>query len=211
MILDLILIAILIITAIYGFKKGFVVTLIHTTGWIVAIIASFFATPHVVPLVKAHTQFDEWLMEGLSFRFDTSTGVKATEQSLPSGLGTLIDQFTHSASTALAKSFTNVVLSILVFVVIFLIIKLILWLILRGLSRRYHGHINGADAFFGILIGLVKGMIFVYLFLALLMPAINLMAPDFTEGVTSSLNHSYLAKTFYDHNLMLMLLQGLFK
>ncbi|MEA4922332.1 MAG: CvpA family protein [Eubacteriaceae bacterium] len=210
MILDLIIAAILIITAIYGYKKGFVYTLIHTAGWAVALAAAYFGTGWLSPLVKEHTSYYDWLMEGFTYRFDSLTGIQASEDSIPSGISSVLGNVTNSISDGLATAFSTLVFSITIFAAIFIIVKIVLWLILRVLSKEYNGHVGGVDGFFGVLIGLVKGVILVFIFLALLLPAINLMAPDFTEGVTAALKDSYIAKTLYDNNLLLILLQSAF-
>ncbi|MGI6721316.1 MAG: CvpA family protein [Anaerovoracaceae bacterium] len=210
MILDLMIIAILIISAIVGFKTGFVYTLIHTAGWLVALLAAFFCTPYLKPVIRAHTGFYNWLLEGFNFRFDSLTGIEATQHNMPDALSSVIGDISGGVTNSIARSFTNLVFTVAVFMLIFIVVKIILWIILRALSKEYNGRVSGVDGFFGLLFGLVRGMVLVYIFLALMLPAINLMAPDFTEGVTASLNNSYIAKTLYDNNLLLLFMQGLF-
>lgn len=72
MILDGILIVILIISIIYGFRKGFVFTLIHTVGWALTLVLSFIATPPAMKLLENKTGLYDWFYEGITSRFDTS-------------------------------------------------------------------------------------------------------------------------------------------
>lgn len=211
MVLDLIIAAIIIIAAIYGFKKGFVYTLIHTVGWVVAIAAAYFGTPLLGPVIKAHTSYYNWLSDGFDYRFNNSlSGIDASEKSLPSVISSTFEKATSGIADSMTEAFASLVFTITVFLLIFIVVKILLWIILRALSKEYNGRSGGVDGFFGIIIGLVKGLLLVYIFLALLLPAVNLMAPDFTAGVNSSLDNSYIAKTLYDNNLLLILLQNLF-
>ena len=55
MILDIILIAILILSAVFGYRKGFVFTLINDVGWIAAVAIAYLLTPAATDLLEKHS------------------------------------------------------------------------------------------------------------------------------------------------------------
>jgi uncharacterized membrane protein required for colicin V production len=210
MILDLIILAILIICAVSGYVRGAVFTLVHTVGWIVALVGAFFATPYVSPWVRANTAYYAWLKDGFNDRFSSLTGIEASENSLPENIRSLLGGVGSGIADNLSDTFADLLFALTIFVVLFLLIKVVLWIVLHTLSREYNGHVGVVDGIFGLLIGLLKGAFLVFLFLLLLLPFINLMAPNFTDGVVASLNSSRIAKPLYDNNLLLILLHSLF-
>lgn len=208
MILDIIILVIIAVAAITGFKRGFVYSIIHLAGWAVAILAAFFLTPSMKTVFKEHTGFYDWLHDGFSNRFETlgsSTG--ASEKSLPDTIGSIISSKANSLTGSISNTFADLVLTITVFLLILIVLKLIFWIVLRVLAKNYNRRINGVDGFFGILIGIVRGSIYVCIFLAALIPFMNLMPPDFTASMTDTLNSSYIAGWLYENNPLMVMLQ----
>ena len=208
MILDIIVVAILVIAAITGFHKGFVYSIIHLAGWAVSLLAAFFLTPVVKPVLQEHTGFYDWLHEGFSTRFSTlSNASSASEGSLPHTISSIVSDSANSLTSSLSSTFADLVLTILTFFLLLFVLKLILWILLRIMAKNYNRRINGVDGFFGIIIGIVRGLIYVCIFMAALIPFMNLMPPDFTTSMTASLSGSHLAGWLYENNPLLMLLQ----
>ena len=62
----------------------------------------------------------------------------------------------------------------------------------------------------GLLIGFVEGVIFAFLFLALLVPVTNLSSPEFSSMIMDQLRNSWFAGALYDNNLLTLVTGGLF-
>ena len=210
MILDIIIVAIIVLSALLGFKKGFAATVIHTAGWLVALIVAFIGTPKVTPFLKENLGFYDWLQEGFAYRFDSATGIEASQESLPGGLGSAVTDLAGGAAKTLTTAFADLVFSVVVFLVIFIIVKIILWILLHLVSKHYNERASIPDGIIGLIFGILRGFVLVFIFLAVLMPAMNVMAPDFTSGVMASIDNSFITKTLYDNNILLMLIQSKF-
>ncbi|MGI6203801.1 MAG: CvpA family protein [Anaerovoracaceae bacterium] len=212
MVLDIIIAAIIVLAALYGLKKGFVFTLIHTCGTIGALALAYFATSPVMSFLKSNTGIYYAIKENFASHFsDKLTTVTNSITVLPTNIQTYIANFSDDMTDNLAKSFANVTFAILVYLAVFIIIKIILWLLLRLLSRDYNGGFRGfADGFFGFLFGALKGFVIVLILLALLVPVASVLNADFTQTLLTQLDNSTYAKTLYENNVLVLLLEGFF-
>jgi uncharacterized membrane protein required for colicin V production len=212
MVLDIILLAVVVLTAIYGLRKGFVFTLIHTCGTVGALALAFVALSPVGTFLKNNTGMYTMIKETMTDRFSGKLNAATTSiESVPSIISNKVTTYSTDMVNTLATSFANVLFSILAFLLLFIVIKVILWLLLRLLSKDYNGGFRGfADGFFGCVFGILKGAIFVFIILALLVPVANFVAPSMTQTIVSQIDTSYFTKILYNNNVLLLLLEGLF-
>lgn len=132
MVLDIILLAVVILTAIYGLRKGFVFTLIHTCGTVGALALAFVALSPAESFLKNNTGMYYAIKETMTDRFSGKLAASTTSiESIPSIISSKVTTYSTDMVNTLAKSFANVLFSILVFLILFAVIKIILWLLLR--------------------------------------------------------------------------------
>ncbi len=212
MVLDIIIGLILLGAAIYGFRKGFIFTLIHTVGWVGAVVLAYLAVPFVGKFIKENTPIYDWIYDFMKERFDASIStVDVSMGSIPNSIRGSLTNYSTNIVDGVTSSFTDVIYTIFVFTAIFIVIKLILWLLLRLLSKDYHsGFTNFFDGLFGTIFGLVKGVIFVLIFLILLVPFSNMLPADFSQLISDQMNSSIVAQEVYDNNFLLIILQNFF-
>ncbi len=206
MIIDLVLITIMVICLVLGFRKGFLYTIVHSLGWLISLAGAFFLTDPVSSFLKEHTEIYNRIYRLMLGNFSGPADSASTYyDSLPDVIGEKAAETTNNITESLAATFADAIFAILVFVLIFLVIKIILWLILRGFSKRHRDGLSGCfDGILGLAAGAIKGAILVLLFLALLMPFINFVSPDSADAVMQSLQQSYIAGFLYDHNVILL-------
>ena len=206
MIIDLILITIMVLCLVLGFKKGFLYTIVHSLGWLIALAGAFFLAKPVSGLVKEYTGIYDRIYRLMLGNFSGPTDTASTYyESLPDVIGDKANEATENIAESLAATFADAILTILCFVVIFIVIKILLWLLLRGFSKRHRDGLTGCfDGILGLIAGAVTGVVLVLLFLALLMPFINFVSPDSADAVMKSLSESYIAGFLYDHNVILL-------
>ena len=206
MIIDLVLIAIMVICLVLGFRKGFLYTIVHSLGWLISLAGAFFLTDPVSGFLKEHTEIYNRIYRLMLGNFSGPADSASTYyDSLPDVIGEKAAETTNDITESLAATFADAIFAILVFVLIFLMIKIILWLILRGFSKRHRDGLSGCfDGILGLAAGAIKGAILVLLLLALLMPFINFVSPDSADAVMQSLQQSYIAGFLYDHNVILL-------
>lgn len=213
MVLDIIVILILLIFAVYGFRKGFIFTLIHTVGWAIALVGTYFAVSGAADFIREHTSFYDWMLEGYKERFSVGDlDADSAMESLPGSFSFDPDDTIGAATDAVAKMFANMTYLVVIFVGLFLLIKILMWLILRFFSRDYKEGFTGFfDGFFGMLFSLLKGAILIFLLLAVFVPFTNLVAPDLAAAFLKQLDTSYLTKYLYDNNILLILAENFFR
>lgn len=210
LILDVIVLAILIIAMVSGFRRGFVYAFVHTLGWILAILAGFAGAGSLTEQLALHTMLDEniyaKLSEKLTLSFDAAT---TSADSLPLILGQAVDTATTAAAEALAQQLGDLIMAIAAFLLIVFVIKLLCFLLVRLLSRKKNKSFIGFfDGLLGLIAGAIKGVLVVFLFLMILLPAVNLMAPESTELVMTALDSSRMAGTLYDANFLVLILSN---
>lgn len=216
MIMDILVGLILVGAMLYGLRKGFIYTFIHTIGWVLALVLAYIATPYVKRLLMGETTLYDSMKEGFAERFsDSLPSTQSSFDSLPANIGDAIGdkitQLTDSIVQQTAASFAEMAFTVLVFIGLVIVIKIILWMVLRLLSKDYNdGFMNFFDGFFGLVFGLLKGLLIAFIFLAALIPVLNFVSPDYTDFVVSSLDNSMFAKDLYDNNFIVLLLQSFF-
>ena len=109
----------------------------------------------------------------------------------------------NSTVTLLADTFTTMVTSVLAFGIIVFGIWLIAHIFMVPASRR-KSVIGAADRLAGAAAGAVKGIIVVFILLALLVPVVNLSDPGTSAAIMSQLASSQFAGIMYDNNLLLL-------
>lgn len=212
MVLDIIILFLLVSTMVFGFRRGFMYTFSRTLGWIGAMLIAFFATPHV----------KTWLMENTSVYnrifnvINTNLAAAGPESpasldSLPQMAGDSFNALVTQAVQALATQLAGMCLTIVSFFLIFFIVKIIATLITGIFFKKKNSGFTGLlDGLLGMLAGGVKGLLLVFIFLALLFPAVNLISPISSNTVLQNLNDSIFAHTLYDSNFILVIIDSIF-
>lgn len=209
---DIVLVVILLISIIQGFRHGFVHTFIYTVGWVIALVLGFIGYPHVIKFLKERTDFYDTIHSAIIKKISENTDLST--ESLINDLPKMIQDFienaletaTNAITLSIANSLSAILFNIITFLIIVIAIKIILLLLTRLFSKKSnHGLVGCCDGFFGLLAGGLKGIILIYLLLALLIPITSLT--DFAPFIMDELNKSTLGKYLYENNMLLMLIQ----
>lgn len=209
---DVIIAIIVIFTVVQGYRRGFVHTFIHTVGWILAVVLGFVWYPHVIKFLKGKTGFYDSVHGKIAERVaeNTENAADSAITGIPEVIRDLLDKTIDSAANAIAvsvsDSLTNLIFNILGFLAVAAVIKLFLMTLTFLFSKEKNGgFIGGVDGFFGLLAGALKGVILVYILLALMVPVTSLSGSTFLIG---QLDGSLLGSYLYDNNLILRLVKG---
>jgi uncharacterized membrane protein required for colicin V production len=209
---DGIIVIMLIFAVVQGYRRGFLYTFIHTVGWIIAVVLGFVWYPHVIEFLKEKTGFYDSIHGKIAERIAENAGntTDAAMTGIPEVIRDLVEKAINSATDAIANtmsdSLTNLVFNILGFLVVAIVIKLILMSLTFLFSKEKNdGFIGGIDGFFGIFAGALKGIILVYILLALMVPITSLSGSSF---LIAQLDGSVLGSYLYDNNLILKMVKG---
>ncbi|MBR0599242.1 CvpA family protein [Sinanaerobacter chloroacetimidivorans] len=203
---DVIIAAILILSLIQGYRHGFVHTFIHTVGWVLAVVLGFVWFPYVVDFLKNKTDFYSSIQDKIALRIADNAGT-ATDSALNGfpevireAVTKTVDTAADAISASIAGSLANILFSIIAFLIVAAVIKVIILFITSIFSKRSNGgFIGGIDGFFGIFAGALKGIVIIYLLLALMVPVTNLLG---SEWLIDELNASVFGNYLYNNNLV---------
>ena len=182
MIFDIIILIILVLTMVFGFRRGFVYSFMHTLGLIGSLVAAFLFRKPVQGLISDNTMLDEnfynTIFENVASSLNSVLGPADT---LPLIITDKINSAADDTAAMIAQNLTDFALQIISFFGFF-------------------------DGLLGLIAGFIKGILITFVFLALLAPGMNLMSPASAEIFMTALDNSYIAKTLYDANFLLLVL-----
>ncbi len=207
MVMDISILAVLVLTIFFSMRKGFALTVAgFFKGFASFIIAWFFCDDLALWLMNSTpvgTGAAKRISEGLSAKWESSDIYMA-----------LPDLFKQSGGDAAAGSMisqgslriTELLLTILSFAAIVFLLRAVLSLLGRAFSHKYNEGFAGVmDWFLGLILGSVLGVLYVFVFLALLFPVVGLFMPEQCETVMAWLDSSVVAGDLYNNNLLLIL------
>ena len=208
MFFDIIVAAILVITMVLGFRRGFIYSFVNTLGWVGSFICGFIGCRILADQLTLRTNLETTIYDKFLDNISGSLeSITSSAESLPLIMNETIDTAAATAAEALAERLTEISMLVISFLIIFFVIKLIAFLITTAFSKRNNdGFVGFVDGILGLVAGGIKGILIVFLFLMLLVPCMNLMAPESTEIVLESLDNSYLAGQLYDANFLALIL-----
>ncbi len=212
MVIDVIIGIIVIGTMAWSFHKGFVHTFLRTIDWVLAIVAAFLWSSKLGDFLMEKTDIYSNMLERTQEKFQGSMeSATSGVNSLPSIFGDFINNTTQKIATDMAIVVTDRIYGILCFALIVIGVKLVIFALITLLSKENNeGFLGFTDGIAGMIIGFVKGMILVFLLLALMLPAVNMLSPEHTDAVMKSLDNSYYAGELYDNNFLLLIVRDFF-
>ena len=198
MVMDIAVLTVLVLTIFFSMRKGFALTVAgFFKGFVSLIIAWFFCDDLALWLMSSTsvgTGAVKRISEGLSAKWESSDIYMA-----------LPDLFKQSGGDAAAK-IASLLLTILCFAAIVFVLRVVLGLAGRASSHKYNGGFAGImDWLLGLILGTILGVLYVFVFLALLFPVVGLFMPQQCETVMSWLDSSVVAGDLYNNNLLLIL------
>lgn len=229
-IIDYVILAILAIHLLYGAYRGFVSSLLSLGSCILAIVLSFMFFPQLVDGISANADIvgslsyftgAEALLKNVSNAGLEIANLDSTNLSLvldhlqlPKPLDSVLLQniqqevFQSTATLTLGdyvvQTIIGVAIHIFSFIVVFLLIYFAFSIVLNLLKGIFRfPALRFGDAALGGLIGLVRGVLFVFVFFSSL-PLLPSMLP--IEEVRLLINQSELAPFFYNPSFIISIL-----
>ena len=119
----------MLVCLISGFRRGFARTLIGTLGWLVALVAAFFAADPVRNIVKEQTEIYDSIYAKTFENFNGPADEALTYfNTLPDIINKGVSDLASSAADTVANAFADLILLIFCFSVVFILLKLLLFL-----------------------------------------------------------------------------------
>lgn len=211
MVFDVIVLLLLAVPMAIGLKKGLIYMSLQALGWIGALVVAFFITG---PIASAMNEgfLGTMVADRLDERFSASAdAVDTAARGIPGIISGGLEIDAQSVSEMFTSLLASLVVTVLVFIAIVVAVRLILRLLIRPVYRRHRGNVlNSFDRLIGGVAGLVEGILLVFIFLAALMPLMNVMGMGTADSIVSGLEQSLVAGSLYDSNLLLLVTGGFF-
>ncbi len=212
MLFDIITAAIILLFVIIGYYKGFAHSFLRTIDWILAVVAAYIWSEPFGEFLKEKTKIYESISNKISDTFGESlSGAISSLDTLPKILKDVLNEAGTKLTTQLSENMTNTIFEIVCFVSIILAVKLVLRIIIGFFDRKHDDEgsfIGGLDRLLGFLTGAVKGLLIVFLLMAIAIPCANMFFPDKVEAFHDVMESSYFAYKLYDNNLLLLLIRS---
>jgi len=205
--LDIVIAIIFVLSTAQGYRKGFVYTFIHTAGWILAVILGFAWYPRVAAFLYDKTDYYDSIHKKIAEKVAEKGSAVAdpVSDSLPTILRDVLDFAEGAVTNALADGLSGFLFNVISFLVVVIAIRFIFLLLSSLLSKKHNEGFPGfIDGFFGLIAGALKGIILIFLLLALMVPVISLSAGD---TLTIALEDSRIAGMLYDNNLIFLIVK----
>ncbi|MDR2486481.1 MAG: CvpA family protein [Clostridiales Family XIII bacterium] len=209
--IDIAILIIIALFAFFGFRNGFVYTLVRAIGWFVALVVAWLC----------YSPLSEWLMTSTNvydiyynhiflvckdFVDKIAGGLIG---SVPGTFGDMLRDLGDTIAQSAAESIGTSTFKVMAFLVIIIVVKLFLLLLVRMFTRRSKFSLIGnMDTFFGLLLGFFQGVLMVFLLLLVVMPISFAISPSLYDWMQNAMSHSFFAGFLFLHNPIALLVEG---
>lgn len=214
----ILVIAILVVTTLFGYKKGMIKIVLSMLSIVVTLAAVCIVTPILSSAVKNHTQVYEKLYEQVEEGLHADeVFAEGSEQDiidsieLPKVLKELllennnvekyaqlgVTTFTAYVVSSVTDVIFNTIIFVVTFVVVFIVVKIV-FSVINLISKL--PVINQFNKLAGILAGLAEGVVIVWIFFAV---ATMLGSTEFGKSVFEQVNANGFLAFLYNNNLIM--------
>ena len=204
--LDILLIAILLISIVLGYKKGLINVAFNLCAFIIALIITLVLYKPITNFVIDNTEFDEKIEsviieKGLSNdeKNTTEDGTlnKYIEEYVMKSVDNTKNEIVKSTATIIAEKTRGIVVMIALFIVI-RILLIFAKAIINGIANL--PIIKQFNELGGLLYGILRGLVIVYGILTIMFIVISM---NNNGIIANSIDTSIISKILYENNIIL--------
>ncbi len=221
---DISIIIVVLINAFYGLHKGFIITAFNLAGYILAGIIAKVYYPVVAGIIKNNPSFfskiNSFVTNKVHMMIDSIDKPNSMSSILnsfrlpeimqkgiieSSQIQSQMDNLGGSFGNFISTTFTDIFINIISIIIVFILARIILAVIIRLLdSISKLPILNEFNKISGLILGIAKGVLIIYIIFAILTPII-MVSP---EGVVAEYTYnSKLGEYFYSNNIIINLLR----
>lgn len=211
-ILDIIIVAIIGLSVYSCYKKGLVNLAVGLIAVVASVILALILYKPVSNLIIDKTDIDESIEqtiidkiigdvpEGAEVRFESAGLINYIEDIVEDTADEAKSQFAYDTAETLAVKLINTIALIGIFIIARILLVLLTFIsdIITSLPI-----LNQIDSVGGIIYGLIKALLIIYVVLAIAFFVANVAGVAQISDIISS---SFITKLFYEHNLLLTIL-----
>lgn len=212
---DLVLISILLSSTALGYRKGLVGVLYKIIAFVVSLIIVFVLYKAVAQIIIDNTQLDEKLAVAIETKLsgakidDAGNIIADRDSNIPINVINFVNSLVKdTVETKKAEAVTYISNELSIFmvrtgtmIVLFIVSNVLLWFLRSVLEVIANLPIISLfNKSGGIIYGVIKGFLIIYLILAIA----SLLSPLFSNGaILRAINQSYFGSRMYNNNILL--------
>ena len=204
--LDIVVVAILALNIILGYKKGLINVVFNIVAFLLAIIITFVLYKPVSNIIIQNTNIHENIKEMILKR---SQGAEAKEENIESNdinkyIENSINNMTNEAKTAatevVAENFATKAVQVITGIALFILTRAIL-ILLRFVTQTIAKLpiIKQFNTLGGIIYGIIKGLIIIYVLLTIMYLIVSIKG---NGNIALAIDSSCITKFLYDNNII---------
>lgn len=204
--LDIIIIAILIINIIIGYKKGLINVIFNICAFLIAIIATLVLYKPISNIIINNTQIDNKIEE-IIIKNNDNDSEKIEEKNnkdintfIKNAIQNTAEEAKKQATEVVAKQISTKVVEVITGIILFIVIRAILFIlkITTGSIAKFP-IIKQLNEVGGIAYGAIKGLVIVYIILTIMFFIISIKG---NEKISTAIEESYVTKVIYNNNII---------
>ena len=210
MIVDLIILAVVVLSGIIGMKKGFTVCIVNLVAVIVALVLALLLCKPLANVIIQNTEIDDGLqttiasalpMNGEEISFNENANLPEGIKNYLTNTASTINDAKNNTIESVSRTLAEEIIIVISFIIIFVVARAVL-LVVKIVSKVINKLpvLKQLDKAGGFIVGLIEGLLFVYAMLAI----ISILAPAIsTTPILGAINDSFAGKIMYNNNIVL--------
>ena len=201
---DILIIAILIINIIIGYKKGLVNVIFNIFAFLIAIIITFIAYKPISEIIIKNTSIYDNIKSTIINNSNKDEKEKENENENEESLQKYIQDATEEVKTntteLIAENIAKKSIEIITGIIVFIVTRILL-ILLKFVTEAVANLpiIKQLNEIGGFGYGLAKGLIIIYIILTIMFLVISING---NKKIVDTLNASYITKFLYDNNII---------
>lgn len=205
--MDLIIIAILVLSIVMGYKKGLINVVFNIFAFFIALIATIILYKPVANIIINNTEIDDKIKSAI-INNTTEEEKQNEESSSNTGIQKYIeDAIKNTADEAKSQVIETVAntisiraVEILTSIILFIVIRAVL-IMLKVFTQAIANLplIKQFNELGGVIYGIAKGLIIVYIILTIMYFVVSINGKG---NIAEAINNSYITKILYNNNII---------
>lgn len=212
---DVVIIAVMLLSIIMGYKKGLIGVIFKIASFIIAIILAFALSKPVTNYIIANTEIDDNLHMTIQKALESNNSENPEEyknENMPEVISQYITEQIKTATAnaqnevakVVATNLTGTIINGLAFIGIFIIAKILLFFLkflIEAVAKI--PVLKQFNEIGGLIYGVLKGLFIIYLIFTI----ISLIAPIINNtNLQEAIQASYIGSMMYNNNILLKIL-----
>ena len=205
-VLDLVIVSILVLNIIIGYKKGLMNVLINICAFLIAIVASLILYKPISMIIINNTSIDDAIREEIinnTFK-NNEEQIEETslvEQYITSKIEEQTIEAKKQAIEVVANSISIKAIEILTGIILFIAIRIII-IILKLLTNIINKIpiIEQFNEIGGVIYGFIKAIIIIYILLTILFFVVSIKEDGL---IKNAIDNSYITKYLFENNIII--------